>query len=563
MDIKLKDILQDSSAVFGVTDENVCILYHFFKKHSSSDVYYIDDSEELISPELQALLGAYGIIINNTTNLDAIERQFIIIPYEVLSDKNSLQNYLLLYRDTRLQPGYCVIEHDYSDESINNEDFQMVRLLLPDCFIMNSTLKEANNLLTAEKARQNISNSINPITHNKYELVEISDLFKGIGLIDNVNIYVQKVLCIVDTIVGRNYDSDTILYTTELSNNDIHVYLAVAAYMLIQYNIKFQINPINHAEFLDIMRSAKRKEYLFIDDYLRGIQNFSDFSILPTEDCCYLYVKDYNKLSNIAIKDKYSPLITMFRAPIAIDSWSLLQDFSKQSLVVHLNKIHGIKRLKELCDICSSDFDIAMGSFEKLNTLVCKAMESLIKQKIIINHDSLTLDNMLIYEQGGTFYLAYVVNISGNLPFFVYPLSPGYKPFTTDVTIADLDRLLDSRIFFDAETYCAKLRAVDKRYGSAAFNYDSDTIRGIILKGFKANKFMFSKDNPLTIAEIGVWSFHTSSSRTVYKDSFSTIFSNKALLENKYYTFFGFMHPSRSNTIYVKNDFWRYDNVNY
>lgn len=563
MDIKLKDILQDSSAVFGVTDENVCILYHFFKKHSSSDVYYIDDNEVSISPELQSLLGTYGIIINNTTNLDSIERQFIIIPHEVLSSKDILQNYLIQYRDSRLQPGYCVIEHDYSNESINNEDFQMIRLLLPDCFIMNRTLKETNNLLTATKALQNVSNSVNPVTHNKYKLVEISDLFKETGLINNVNLYVQRVLSIVDTILKQNYDGDTVLYATELSANDVHVYLAVAAYMLIRYDLKFQINPRNYAEYLEIMRSAKRREYLFIDDYLRGIQNFPDFSILSAEDCCYLYVKDYNKLSNVAIKDKYSPLITMFRAPIDIDTWSLLQDFPKQSLVVHLNKIHGIKRLKELCDICSSDFDVAMDSFEKLNNLVCKAMESLIKQKIIINHDSLALDNMLIYEQGGTFYLAYVVNISGNLPFFVYPLSPGYRPFTTDVAIADLDRLLDSRIFFDAEMYCAKLRTVDKRYGFTTFNYDVDTIRGIILKGFRANKFKFSKDNPLTVAEIGVWSYHTSSSRTVYKGSFSTIFSNKALLENKYYTFFGFMHPSCSNTIYVKNDFWRYDNVNY
>lgn len=565
VEITVEEFTQNSNVVFGITDKLVCQLYHFFKNKAEAvmitDTHFADFTYKLVgdysvfTEEQKAILASYGIMTDYTTDGFVRQNLFIIIPKEYMYGIEKLTKFWERYKRDELAPGYCVLEEDFSDNEKYNDRFSFINSVIPNCTIINAHPTSAHTLLTANKAIENLLNLQCYGTKTGFEIIDISHLFKGIINASNGSIerYVTSSLQVIEQIKSAGYKPNQILYAPNLEPADKNVYLHIAAYLQLMSSINFQIDPGDRDVFLGIVRDAIDNRYLFCEDFLNHLKNFPDFSISLVNNRCYLYVKNYDKV--LQAQSLYEPIITMHSAPI--QDFKLLQDFSKTRTVLPLSKRQGIKHVRDLCDIGSNNYETAMASLKMLDTFTRQCMRSLIKQKIIANGKKVSVNNMLIYEQGGSYYVGYIVNIDMKLPFFVYPMREGYQPFEVELSLEQLQKLLNPCLFFDAGRYIDFIKSKDKRLGRCTYNYDS-TLRGIILHGYGNSTSKFSPNCELTIAEIGMWSRQTSDSRSDRFDIFASIFNRRALLQTEdFYSYFGLLHPSDSTTLHIHDVYWR------
>lgn len=559
-------ILDDIQPIFGVSDKRFLQLYKFFKSHSRKETYIIENFNSPIENSTIKLFREYGIYFEDygSSAEDFVdEKQFIIIPPETLEDEITLQKYLVKYCVEDITPGICIIEQSYEniDKTKLEADFKLIHSIIPQCTIINNRY-EKSSILDSATAFKKLKNTINASTGNKYQLTEITNLFDVFNNVANINQYLQCANDIVEKIKALNRNADTIFYidTSQVNKAVVDAYYAIAAYLLLDADIKCYVPLKDFEYFIYIINSARSQHYMFLDDYLHNLVNYPDFSVSCRLNQCYLWVKDSEKMNNANLRKKYNITLTMFKARVNIDTFELLEDFSTISNVVPLSSLTGIKRFRDFSDIGSSDINAAKEAYVRLNRLFINITNNLMESKILGNEDFITVNNVLLFEQGGSHYVAYVADINGIIPFVVFPLIKGYEPFSVDFDIKNLECLYDTRAFYDIDIWCNQIKQKLNRKQIKIQHYDKNTLRGILFKGYRVYNESVSTESPLTFAQIGMWSHQTGDFRRYRKNAFADLFNKKALLQENLFSIFGFKHPQISNEFIIKDEYWRYLN---
>lgn len=565
--IKAEDILLDNvQAMFGVSDKRFLQLYYFFKKYSRKDTYIVENVNAPIEDSTIKLFKEYGIYFEDYNHLNndfVVEKQFIIIPPECLMDKTLLWKYLKGYCIDDIMPGICIIEQSYEniEKTKLEADFALIKELLPGCTIINNRY-EKSGILDSAGAFEKLKNSINPTTGNKFTLIEITHLFEDFNKVSNVNQYLKCATEIINKIQSMHYNYDFIYYvdTTKINKAVLDAYYAIAAYLLLDSNIKCYIPLKDFEYFVHIINSARSQRYMFLDDYLYSLANYPDFSVSCRLNQCYLWVKDSEKMNRANLRKKYNINLTMFKARVDIETFELLEDFPKISNVVPLSSLTSIKRFRDFSDIGSSDTVAAKEAYLKLNRLFFNITNNLMESRILGNEEFITINNVLLFEQGGSHYVAYVADINGIIPFVVFPLIQGYDPFSVDFDIKNLERLYDVKAFYDMDNWSNQIKKKLNRKQIKVQHYDKDTLKGILFMGYREYNEKIAPDSPLTFAQIGLWAHQTGEFRSYRKNAFATLFNKKALLQENLFSIFGFKHPQISNEFTIKDEYWRYSN---
>ncbi len=565
--IKAEDILLDNvQAMFGVSDKKFLQLYYFFKKYSRKDTYIVENVSAPLEDSTIKLFREYGIYFDNYAHLNndfVVEKQFIIIPPEYLADKGLLSEYLTNYCIDDTVPGICIIEQSYKniEKTKLEADFALIKEFLPGCTIINNRY-EKSKILDSATAFEKLKNSINPVTGNKFTLIEITDLFEDFNKVSNVNQYLKCSTDIINKILGMHYNNDFIYYvdTTKINKAVLDAYYAIAAYLLLDSDVKCYIPLKDFEYFVHIINSARSQRYMFLDDYLYSLANYPDFSVSCRLNQCYLWVKDSEKMNRANLRKKYNINLTMFKARVDIETFELLEDFPKISNVVPLSSLTSIKRFRDFSDIGSTDTVAAKEAYLKLNRLFFNITNNLMESRILGNEEFITINNVLLFEQGGSHYVAYVADINGIIPFVVFPLIQGYDPFSVDFDIKNLERLYDVKAFYDMDNWSNQIKKKLNRKQVKVQHYDKDTLKGILFMGYREYNEKIAIDSPLTFAQIGLWAHQTGEFRSYRKNAFATLFNKKALLQENLFSIFGFKHPQISNEFTIKDEYWRYSN---
>ena len=267
---------------------------------------------------------------------------------------------------------------------------------------------------------------------------------------------------------------------------------------------------------------------MFLNDWLANLANFPSFSVSCNQNQCYLWVTDFYAMLESSTKRDYEISLTLYKARVNIHDWSLLEDFKKEPINIPL-RILNVRRFRDYNDLDDSNVETAIAAYEKMNKLFKAATSSLRDCAVLEQTETLTLEDMLLFEQGGELFIAYVSKVNGSIPFFVYPLTKRDKPFRAELPINKLESLQDSRMYFDSERYIGKILAANRNYQNNYWVNDKNTIRGLLLQGFAGNRENFDRNCGFSFNEVGIWSHATLASRTTYKSVFQKLFSSKAV----------------------------------
>ena len=555
--------LNNTTSVYGITTKRFLMLYHFFKTHSRDANYVVLNYPEDIDKDLIEFFESYGIYFDKTFNEDlsfTLERQLLIIPASSLSDEITFSNFVRETNIVGLDISVCLIEKDYDNcpsEEVEH-DIKLVNKVLPKCLILNEgTLNTYNGLLDSAKAFEKLKAYVNPLTKQRYHFKDVTEIINHLEFAD-INTYLQCATNAIEEIRRQHTSVNDMFYVdSSLSMYHKQAYYAIAAYLLLNDDIKFHIPLIDFANFTAILDKAKSQNYMFLNDYLHTLADFPSFSISCKSNQCYFWVKNTKALQDKAFAKKYNINLTLFRAQVDTTNWKLIEDFETQSLVVPLKTLIGIKRFRDYCDLGSTDKEAALKSYNKLNSLFMSMSQSLHKKKILPFNETLTINNVLLYEQSGIMYIAYVADINGIIPFVVWPLKQGYTPFTVELSIKELSILHDVKLFYDSNVLCHSVKLQSNLSRESKQYYDKETLKGIIFNGYTNYKVKIDPNSPLTFAEIGVWSLQTGAFRQYLKGSFLDILNKKALIDSEALSIFGFKHPSVSVEFIINNEYWR------
>ena len=455
-------------------------------------------------------------------------------------------------------PGLVFIEKDYNKVSLQefNEDLSYVKTSLIGCAIINERVTNERSLLTNEDVLHSLTEAVDYHTGNHYTLVDITEEFVPFMSIISVNDYCKYIGALAEKLCTEyKGKTDVILYADGLTYDVEKIYCVLAAYCLVQYSIKFYITSGSQLLFNHYVSMVRNKSSMFLNDWLANLANFPSFSVSCNQNQCYLWVTDFYAMLESSTKRDYEISLTLYKARVNIHDWSLLEDFKKEPINIPL-RILNVRRFRDYNDLDDSNVETAIAAYEKMNKLFKAATSSLRDCAVLEQTETLTLEDMLLFEQGGELFIAYVSKVNGSIPFFVYPLTKRDKPFRAELPINKLESLQDPRMYFDSERYIGKILAANHNYQNNYWVNDKNTIRGLLLQGFAGNRENFDRNCGFSFNEVGIWSHATLASRTTYKSVFQKLFSSKAV--DKWESIYGKQHPMVSNRYFITSDDWRY-----
>lgn len=566
--IPLSDLqLHSVQSIYGIVDPIALVLYYFFKEHDNTLGYVIDCSikDSGISATDAEILKLYGIhFLDNQPEAFVKEEvyQFLIFPYEIFEAADTYEAFVAGNVSNTYKHDFCVIEHDFTKASIEEIDFvkQCLRSTFSHYYVYNEGFKNTSTYLSDKPLFNKLTSIKNEQTGNYFYTKDVTEYFTDFN--DNamsVNTYISKAVQIIDFISHSTTDKDAVYYVdySALRETAQYKYEAIAAYLALGRDVKCYIPYSRRSNFLDVARKAKSQPCMFLSDYLTNLREFPDFSIKCTNNRCYLWVKDAIRMNHPSNKNKYDIILTMFPARIDLSTWTLLTNFSATPTRISLNKLDNIIRFRDITAIGSANFEEARVDYEILNNLVNTITTHLMSLNVLYDDDFVSMSNLLLFKSGNAIYIAYVPDVSGKLPFTIFPCRPGNTSVTCEYNVKDLGQLDDVRLYYDSAKYCNILLGQFPILRASKQYYDEATLRGILLCGMRLYKERISSDSQLTMAEIGVWSNQTRLFREVLHSTFSELFCKKTLLKQNMLSFYGIRHPQISTDIQISDSIWR------
>lgn len=558
--VKISDFLYQDESVFGVSNPFYLSLYNFFKVHPSGEDYSLEGAVPFTEAEILSLSAHHVFIQDHAATLEheIYHKQFIILEENQVRDREALGRIMNNVISNARTPGLVFIEKDYNKVSLQefNEDLSYVKTSLIGCAIINERVTNERSLLTNEDVLHSLTEAVDYHTGNHYTLVDITEEFVPFVSIISVNDYCKYIGALAEKLcIEYKGKTDVILYADGLTYDVEKIYCVLAAYCLVQYSIKFYITSGSQLLFNHYVSMVRNKSSMFLNDWLANLANFPSFSVSCNQNQCYLWVTDFYAMLESSTKRDYEISLTLYKARVNIHDWSLLEDFKKEPINIPL-RILNVRRFRDYNDLDDSNVETAIAAYEKMNKLFKAATSSLRDCAVLEQTETLTLEDMLLFEQGGELFIAYVSKVNGSIPFFVYPLTKRDKPFRAELPINKLESLQDPRMYFDSERYIGKILAANRNYQNNYWVNDKNTIRGLLLQGFAGNRENFDRNCGFSFNEVGIWSHATLASRTTYKSVFQKLFSSKAV--DKWESIYGKQHPMVSNRYFITSDDWRY-----
>ena len=558
--VKISDFLYQDESVFGVSNPFYLSLYNFFKVHPSGEDYSLEGAVPFTEAEILSLSTHHVFIQDHAATLEheIYHKQFIILEENQVRDREALGRIMNNVISNARTPGLVFIEKDYNKVSLQefNEDLSYVKTSLIGCAIINERVTNERSLLTNEDVLHSLTEAVDYHTGNHYTLVDITEEFVPFMSIISVNDYCKYIGALAEKLCTEyKGKTDVILYADGLTYDVEKIYCVLAAYCLVQYSIKFYITSGSQLLFNHYVSMVRNKSSMFLNDWLANLANFPSFSVSCNQNQCYLWVTDFYAMLESSTKRDYEISLTLYKARVNIHDWSLLEDFKKEPINIPL-RILNVRRFRDYNDLDDSNVETAIAAYEKMNKLFKAATSSLRDCAVLEQTETLTLEDMLLFEQGGELFIAYVSKVNGSIPFFVYPLTKRDKPFRAELPINKLESLQDPRMYFDSERYIGKILAANHNYQNNYWVNDKNTIRGLLLQGFAGNRENFDRNCGFSFNEVGIWSHATLASRTTYKSVFQKLFSSKAV--DKWESIYGKQHPMVSNRYFITSDDWRY-----
>ena len=551
--VKISDFLYQDESVFGVSNPFYLSLYNFFKVHPSGEDYSLEGAVPFTEAEILSLSAHHVFIQDHAATLEheIYHKQFIILEENQVRDREALGRIMNNVISNARTPGLVFIEKDYNKVSLQefNEDLSYVKTSLIGCAIINERVTNERSLLTNEDVLHSLTEAEDYHTGNHYILVDITEEFVPFVSIISVNDYCKYIGALAEKLCTEyKGKTDVILYADGLTYDVEKIYCVLAAYCLVQYSIKFYITSGSQLLFNHYVSMVRNKSSMFLNDWLANLANFPSFSVSCNQNQCYLWVTDFYAMLESSTKRDYEISLTLYKARVNIHDWSLLEDFKKEPINIPL-RILNVRRFRDYNDLDDSNVETAIAAYEKMNKLFKAATSSLRDCAVLEQTETLTLEDMLLFEQGGELFIAYVSKVNGSIPFFVYPLTKRDKPFRAELPINKLESLQDPRMYFDSERYIGKILAANRNYQNNYWVNDKNTIRGLLLQGFAGNRENFDRNCGFSFNEVGIWSHATLASRTTYKSVFQKLFSSKAV--DKWESIYGKQHPMVSNRYFI------------
>lgn len=440
----------------------------------------------------------------------------------------------------------AVIKKRYKDIAELERDSSLLFGFLPNIHVFNRGFQNYEPDLTEQKLRLD----------GKCQYVNMADFFKDLvfdSFVPALNM--QNVLKVYKRMLEyRNkpvvfYCNDTNPKGTTNQKICQGVVTAMAAFLTLKYGFVFEFSRSRQSDYLRYARDLVSKNYNYLSDFLKIIMDPLDVGFKLIENRMYLMILDSTTMQKQ--KNVYDVKLDMLCLPFDAEH-HIIKD---ATVVRRLSTAENVKchSLDNCFNLGSSRWSAAREGMKELNLLFNQA-EQMIKASEFGLTEPLTITNVLIIEDDGEFWLAYVHHISGKVRYVATDIAGGMTAFPVDIPIEELNQVYDLRMLED-RTLVQKL--IKKAgWGSGEFKtYQlGSAARGIIFRSLPIEVSLLGDNCGATTEELGIWNATCCQLRANKAQSVLNAISLKAARESQLFTCFGGPHPGLCVNITLGTD---------
>lgn len=393
---------------------------------------------------------------------------------------------------------YCVIEKTYEYSSLREADNEMLREVFPFIVVLNKGFPQ----LAREEA---IS-----VRFPDKKYFDLSVLFnRNFMCSDIVHKNVSAVKSICEELLATKgiydiYYLDTgkmTRYKKANKSNYLGVYHSIAAYFTIAHNFCFELNRAGEDSVLYNVSKFVSREFNYLDEYLRLVQNPLDFALIKKNSDMYFCMKNHKALKNNP--KRYAVTFGVFQADFSLETKTLISNHV-ESCTYEANVVETVS-IADLFQLNSADWTTASDGLRRLDKVLVEFERALNKRVVVSDHESLGITNVLIFKFDGKCKIGYVPGIFGTTPYSVVPVDAAYAPFVEEIDISQYPYLYDLNVAGDSYRFMEAFKKMHFISGDNIHYELPDYAKGIVLSDMRVFYEALKNCTSATMEEFGIW----------------------------------------------------------
>lgn len=531
---------------FGISD-TYWQIYWFYKDRPQTCNYKIVydsgiDLNRVIPSDHIQLYAAYGIDFRLSSPPITSRRYIAIVPLDdLLTDGVFEQNAAKhLYSPEEEDVGLVFVDYgelDNLDELSYSQKLQLSALInevYPEAIIANSDLSIFENDIEVDDI--DLTNAV-----KLDDIISVQDVAKG-STASRRETVIREMLAVIDAIKDCKAD---LIDATKSSIADRFLLgnkAAIEYICLMRYNKTVYFDRYSHAVMYGISNDMSSQNAMYADDYLNYIANLPDVAVYHAAEPLLVF-PDREKNRSGVIK------FNVFECAIDLQTMELGEEQGKESYTYGDVELLSVAKLFNLD---SDNFETAKAGMLKLQELLRK-FSMRCKSEMDMRGVLLNISNVIIYNVGGSTYIAYLAYIYANTHFIAYPVRKVSKPFKLDL---DLTRavLRDVRMFWDWKSVMTPYVKAGLVRLQNMFFRPPRYIRGLCMLCAPTDFLTVTPSIGLTFEEIGMYS---SVSWSMRKSLMILEYVKQSYIADEVATPFGGPHPAINIRVNINREHWR------
>lgn len=446
-----------------------------------------------------------------------------------------------------------VLALSYLDDSEGEllDTIDLIKSVIPEALFLNVSF-------TVEYETEGL---LNPSRSDQLHYVDVSDLVAD-SRPRNVQLGfdIKKLFELRSTLVTMAKEDPLIVFRVEkLAHSMECIFTAIAAECTLTHRLRFEFVARDYIHYIRFARRLNERTYMYASEYLEGLRNPIDvaFDCDTSRGCGYVYVLDHSELyeSGSSGDTLGDPVISMVALPFDLDEKCITDntivqaDFSLSSIE--------ILRLEDLYELGNDDQMVAKAGLAKLGTVIREFEAELINEKNLIGNETLHCSNTLLFKFNNKVFLGWIADIRCNFPYYVYPIATGYRPFSTVLTLAEYERLLDMKYIDDGQEVMMRLIQQGAVGGSTWSRKTFRASSAFFLSGMPRNTQIIPKDCGVTLEQVGMYEWASANVRVGKSGFIFDSLTHEAMRKKQYLTYFGGPNPMSTRSITLAPEDWR------
>lgn len=540
----------DEPQIYDLGDATRNQIFLFFDRIGYQDANFFLDSEAKGKIDIAQLsvYKMFGIYTDDTMLVDEHKNYLLILEPRDLVSESALE---LAVEQQKERYGckefkFAAIKKNYSSDIGREEDNDLIFQVLSNITVFNRGFAK-KTVYAPQKLKFD----------DKSKYVNMADLFEELVFDSNVAfLNMQNVCKVYDKML--QYQGKKVIFYCENTDPDgitnkpscKYVVTAMAAYFALVYGYRFEFTRAEDRNFLLAARDLLSRDYNYLDEYFNFVKHPLNVGFKITDNRMYLMIRDDNKLQKQ--KADYTTKVEMLCIPFDKESKAI-----KNTVVER--KIYTLDALKyESLEDC---FSLGDDNWEKakegVNQLssVFGMFERLLKKNSLGPIEPLFVNNTILFKEGEEYYLGYVHDLKGKVPYVVVDADYRHKPFQEDIEINRLNNVYDVNLLTDRHII-AKLVKETKWGGGVIEHYKLPKYaHGIIFKNLLTRATRLNEDCGATVEELGFWMTTTSQLRLNGAANVLKYISTEQARSSNLLTCFGGPHQSITVDIVLDEDY--------